>query len=296
MPQPNYEHPFTKTYHKKPYPAIDPTQPALSAAGKTILITAGHTGIGHAVAQNFATAGASNIIILARRLEVLEKAAKDLSIAHPSTKVHFFAASITDHKAIKRIFLKIRDTIAEIDILVTSAAYVAPSFPILELPGEQLEASFATNVLGNSNLVREFLDTDTTAEKTIIDISSLAAHLYLPRISAYSITKLAFTQWMAHLHEELGNKGVRIHSLHPGGPLTEAVRAFGMTEDMMDWDDVQLSGQFVIWLASDEAGFLGGRFVWANWDVEELVARKQEFEADKDLLKIGLIGGALVLK
>jgi NAD(P)-dependent dehydrogenase (short-subunit alcohol dehydrogenase family) len=276
MPQPNYEHPFTKTYHKKPYPAIDPTHPALSAAGKTILITAGHTGIGYAIAQNFAAAGASNIIILARRLEVLEKAAKDLSAAHPSTKVHFFAASITDHDAIK------------------SAAYVAPSFPILELPSEQLEASFATNVLGNSNLVREFLGTDTNMEKTIIDISSLAAHLYLPRISAYSITKLAFTQWMAHLHEELGHKSLRIHSLHPGGPLTEAVRAFGMTEDMMDWDDVQLSGQFVVWLASDEANFLRGRFVWANWDVEELVARKQEFEADKDLLKIGLIGGALV--
>jgi NAD(P)-dependent dehydrogenase (short-subunit alcohol dehydrogenase family) len=294
MPQPNYEHPFTKTYHKKPYPAIDPTHPALSAEGKTILITAGHTGIGYAIAQNFAAAGASNIIILARRLEVLEKAAKDLSAAHPTTKVHFFAASITDHDAIKRIFLEIRDKIAEIDILVTSAAYVAPSFPILELPSEQLEASFATNVVGNSNLVREFLGTDTTMEKTIIDISSLAAHLYLPRISAYSITNLAFTQWMAHLHEELGHKSVRIHSLHPGGPLTEAVRAFGMTEDMMDWDDVQLSGQFVVWLASDEADFLRGRFVWANWDVEELVARKQEFEADKDLLKIGLIGGALV--
>jgi NAD(P)-dependent dehydrogenase (short-subunit alcohol dehydrogenase family) len=296
MPQPNYEHPFTKKYHKKPYPAINPTQPALSAAGKTILITAGHTGIGYAIAQNFATASAANIIILARRLEVLEKAANDLSAAHPTTKVHIFAASITDHNAIKRIFHEIRDTIAEPDILVTSAAYVASSFPILELPSEQLTASFETNVLGNSNLVREFLDRikDITREKTIIDISSLAAHLYLPRISAYSITKLAFTQWMAHLHEEVGHKGVRIHSVHPGGPLTEAVRAFGMTEDMMDWDDVQLSGQFVVWLASDEAAFLRGRFVWANWDVEELVARKQEFETDKDLLKIGLIGGAVV--
>jgi hypothetical protein len=60
MPGISIEAPFTKTFHKNPYDAIDPTQPSLSAAGKTILITAGHTGIGFAITQNFAIAGASH--------------------------------------------------------------------------------------------------------------------------------------------------------------------------------------------------------------------------------------------
>jgi hypothetical protein len=39
-----------------------------------------------------------------------------------------------------------------------------------------------------------------------------------------------------------------------------------------------------VWLASPEADFLKGKFVWSNWDAEELVARKEEILADKFLL------------
>ncbi len=85
---------FTKISHKKPYVAIDPTQAKLSAAGKNLLIATGHKGIGYAIAQSFAVAGASTIILLARRQEVLEHAAKTVSSEHPKTKFHYFARSI----------------------------------------------------------------------------------------------------------------------------------------------------------------------------------------------------------
>jgi NAD(P)-dependent dehydrogenase (short-subunit alcohol dehydrogenase family) len=293
MPQPNFQHPFTKEYHKKLYPAIDLTKPSSSAAGKTIIITAGHTGIGYAIAQNFAVAGATNIIILARRQDVLEIAAKKLSADYPQTRIHFFAGSIDDHEAIKRIFQKIRSSIAEPTILITSAAYVAASSTVLELPAEQLRASFETNVVGNANLVQEFLNAEGKGEKIIVDISSAAIHLHMPDMGAYSISKLAFTQWLVHLHEQLGEKVVRIHSVHPGAVLTDAARAFGLNETTMDWDDVHLPGRFVVWLASKEGEFLKGRFVWANWDVEELMRRRDEFERDPDLLRIGLMAQGL---
>ena len=45
--------------------------------------------------------------------------------------------------------------------------------------------------------------------------------------------------------------------------------------------------KFAVWLASKEAAFLKGRFVWASWDVQELVKRKGEFESDPELLKVG---------
>ena len=34
----------------------------------------------------------------------------------------------------------------------------------------------------------------------------------------------------------------------------------------------------MVWLASHEAAFLNGKFVWVNWDAEELIARKSEIE------------------
>lgn len=42
--------------------------------------------------------------------------------------------------------------------------------------------------------------------------------------------------------------------------------------------EVDLAGHFAVWLASHEATFLNGKFVCANWDVDELIARKDEFE------------------
>lgn len=111
MPRPNFGIPFTQTFRSEPYAAIDPTQLSLSAAGKTILITAGHTGIGFAIAKNFAIAGVANVILLARRAEVLEQAAKNLSTAHPKTKFHHFTASVDDALQIKEIFSKIKSRI-----------------------------------------------------------------------------------------------------------------------------------------------------------------------------------------
>src|SRR6266536_1232588 len=106
MSQPTFKNSFTKIYRKGPYLAISPTRPVLSASvkGKTILITGGHTGIGHAIASNFAIAGAAHVIILGRRGHVLEKARNELSTAHSSTEFHAFAVSIVDEKMVGAVF------------------------------------------------------------------------------------------------------------------------------------------------------------------------------------------------
>ena len=295
MPELNFQNSFTKNSHKKPYAAIDPTQPSFSAAGKTVLITAGHTGIGFSIAQNFSIAGASHVILLARRIEVLEKSTKDLSTKCPKTKFHYFVSSVTDHVKVKDVFSEIRSRISsDIDILVTSAAYAAPVADPVDLPSEELSASFETNFFGNANLVREFLlktsETGSDKDKVILDVSTAAVHLLMPNISAYGVSKLAFTQWVARIQQDRAERGLRVHSFHPGAVLTDAVRAFGMNEETMPWDDVQLPGQFAVWLASKEATFLKGRFVWANWDVQELVEMKAQFESDPELLKVALVG------
>jgi hypothetical protein len=47
---------------------------------------------------------------------------------------------------------------------------------------------------------------------------------------------------------------------------------------------VGLAGNFVVWLASPQAEFLNGRFVWANWDVEELLQLKEKVAQDPNFL------------
>lgn len=58
---------------------------------------------------------------------------------------------------------------------------------------------------------------------------------------------------------------------------------------MLMFSEVELPGHFAVWLASDEATFLRNKFVWANWDVNELKDRKEEIRASS-LLRISLSG------
>jgi len=46
----------------------------------------------------------------------------------------------------------------------------------------------------------------------------------------------------------------------------------------------------MVWLASAEAAFLKGRYVWTNWDVGEILARKEEISANPNLLTMMLQG------
>ena len=62
-----------------------------------------------------------------------------------------------------------------------------------------------------------------------------------------------------------------------------------MEYDEADLDLVSLPASFNVWLASPEARFLKGKFLWANWDVDELKAQAKEIETTTQL-SIGLNG------
>lgn len=52
-----------------------------------------------------------------------------------------------------------------------------------------------------------------------------------------------------------------------------------------------LPGHFLVWLASPEGAFLKGKFLWINWDVDELKAKAEEIAAPNKLVT-GLVGWA----
>ena len=55
---------------------------------------------------------------------------------------------------------------------------------------------------------------------------------------------------------------------------------------------VSLAASFTVWAASEEAKFLHGRFVWASWDVTEMMTGefRQRVEKDKLYLTLGIHG------
>lgn len=61
---------------------------------------------------------------------------------------------------------------------------------------------------------------------------------------------------------------------------------------MADIYKEDLAGHFAVWAASHEAEFLHGRFVWANWDVDEIKTGDigEKIEKDPNFLKVGIEG------
>ncbi|KAH8588874.1 hypothetical protein B0O99DRAFT_638177 [Bisporella sp. PMI_857] len=279
---------FISTLHRAPYPAIDPRKPTSSAAGKTILITGGATGIGFATARNFAIAGASTIVLLARREETLQRAASELATTFPNTQFLTYAVSITDEAEIQKVFSSVRQTARnkDVDVLVTSAAFIKTDKPLSRTPLSEVKTSFDTNVFGNLNVVNAFLDTPKEAGKVIVDITSYASYMLFPQTGPYGASKAAFSFMMRHVQHE--HPELRVHTLHPGAIWTQAGANAGLTKDMFDWDEEDLPGQFVVWLAGQEAAFLKGKFLASHWDVAELMANRKAFESDADLSTIGL--------
>lgn len=279
------------------YPAISPLNPANSAADKTVFITGGGTGIGYAIARAFALAGASTLVLTGRRLDVLQASAERLRAEISSADILTHSLDIGNEESVEKVFAAVRESLSsgkDIDILVLSAANPLMGIPALSHSLSQVRAVMETNFVGNFNVLRAYLrqvnptDPACRSDKVILDVSSNAAHLLAPSTSLYAASKLSNTTFLRHVAAEYEGTGLRVHSFHPGVVLTDPAKALGMDEHTLPWDDMSLPAGFAVWLASPQAGFLHGRFVMSSWDVDELVAMKDDFQNDKNLGKIVL--------
>jgi hypothetical protein len=80
------------------------------------------------------------------------------------------------------------------------------------------------------------------------------------------------------LNTELGENGLRAFSYHPGGVMTDL--ASGMPKELHHvlMDKPALAAGYAVWLTTPAADFLKGRYSSCGWDVNQLVAKKQEIE------------------
>ncbi|KAH6669307.1 hypothetical protein B0J14DRAFT_517437, partial [Halenospora varia] len=281
---------FTKNWHNTTYPSISSLNPALSATGKTIVITGGGSGIGAATVLSFAQAGASNIAILGRREANLVTTAESIRAQFPKTKVLVATADITNSSSLTEAFKKISESFGTIDVMVSNAGYLSRPVTILESDEKDWWKSIETNVLGTFNIARAFAPL-ASPSSTFVNVSSGVGHMpAMPGVSAYAAGKIANAKLAEYIAFDLGSKGVKVYSVQPGSVDTDMNAKGREAVDIPPMDDASLPADFSVWLASPEATFLRGRFVWVNWDVDELKARKEEFVKNPLLLTMGLDG------
>ncbi|KAM0227045.1 hypothetical protein ACHAPO_011877 [Fusarium lateritium] len=284
LPLPNLVS-FTKTWHNEPYPFISPTRPELSVSEKNIVITGGGHGIGRAIGIAFAQANAKSVAIVGRSLERLETAATVIRAANPSTTVLFEVADITQRESINQALNNIVDKTGKIDIFAANAGILPVYGPVMGYPEEELFRSLMINTMGAFNSIQAFLPL-AAPEAKLFNTSSGIGH-WQPNEAvtgdfAYAAAKAAAIKMFDYVAFE--NPWLHVVSFQPG------IIATGINPDItVGFDTVDLPAHFMVWLASKEAEFLKGKFVWANWDVQELMAREDEIK-NSILFRLSLNG------
>lgn len=276
----------TKAWHTTEYEGINPERPELSAAGKTIVITGGGSGIGPHIATAFARAGAANIVILGRTSSTLQDTKSSLNASYPKVNVIAIVADVVDKAAVDAAFDEIHNSVGLIDGLISNAGYLAEPSPVATTSIDDWWKAFETNVKGPLHLAQAFLRYVAPVERqpVIVNVTSGIAHLPVwPGMSSYAASKIAGVKLFDYLGAE--NPGVRVVSIQPGTIDTAMARkAKGPA-----MDDASLPAGFSVWLASKEAEFLNRKCVWTNWDVEELKAMADKIKGS-DLFTLQLQG------
>ncbi|OAG08446.1 NAD(P)-binding protein [Paraphaeosphaeria sporulosa] len=290
--------PSLQHYHKRPYGAISPFRPELSQDGRTVIVTGGSSGIGLAIARGYLAAGASHVILLGRRQEVLEAAVAKLrheaQTYEQSGQVEGIVCDVYNLALIERLWRSLEARVVFVRVLVLSAAAYGATETILQGGIQKVWSDFEANVRSPLAMTDYFYKQKSGGY--LVNVSTCAAYMWTtmgPERPTYGLTKNSGTALLQQIAKDVNPSDMQIVSFHPGGILTDSARKLGAHENMgLVFDDENLPGQFAIWAASSEAKFLHGRFVWANWDVSELSSGdlRRQIDEDEHFLKVGIEG------
>ena len=221
---------FTKTIHSDTYDFIDSSK--VDHVGRSILVTGASSGIGLATACSFVRAGASQIALTSIEpfptevYEAISEAAR--SCNHPPPTLLIYHLDVNDLKSISSTAKAITKACGRLDVLINNAGYMPVPSPIVESDDETYWHTFEINIRGTYRMTKALLPLLlSTADglKTIVNLSSVAAHNFRPDSSAYGMTKFAVLRFTEFLCQENHEDGLVAFCVHPGAIMTKLAEA-----------------------------------------------------------------------
>ncbi|KAL8935140.1 MAG: hypothetical protein Q9211_004860 [Gyalolechia sp. 1 TL-2023] len=293
---------YTKVTHAATYAAITPTQPGLSTVGKVVLITGASGGIGRATALSFAASGPKALILLGRRADALAETASNVKTHYTDLPIQTYQEELCDASGVRDAMNKVAADYGGIDILVHAAGVLAPVEPLVEADPTTFLDGYKTTVVGTLVTAQSLVLANKDKPATFINLTT-AGVLFppFPGMGAYVSSKMAAVKLLEAFAAE--NPQIRLHNVHPGflktamsAKLEEKVKlpyAYDDSEYTPTLSPganlssiqvtnhpssllVSLPADFLVWVASPDAGFLKNKIVFASWDVDELKGRKKE--------------------
>jgi NAD(P)-dependent dehydrogenase (short-subunit alcohol dehydrogenase family) len=282
------------TVHHAKYEAIELTSALKdSAQDKVIFITGASRGIGQATAIAFAQAGAKAVYLTARSEEALQETRALVNQANPNTQCVFSICDVTNPQEVEAA---VADCVAQfggIDVADANAGFLGRWTKIGESDPVNWWRNWEVNVQGAYHVIRFTLTHLAQSAKRraaegrsgghLILLSSIGAQLLMPGASDYQTSKHAINRLCEFVQVDHAGDGIKCFALHPGGVSTELGLSMPQAMHAYLVDNPDLPASFAVWLCSGDADWAQGRYLSANWDVEELSALKESI-VQNDLL------------
>jgi len=235
--------------------------------GKVALVTGADSGIGKAVAIAFAREGADVAISYLSEDEDAEDTANWVRAA--GRKAVVIPGDITsDLHCGEVIQLTVRE-LGGIDILVNNAAYQRTYADIADIPVEEWDHTFRTNIYAPFFLSKAAIPYMRPGS-SIINTTSIQSRQPSPQLLAYASTKGAISNFTAGLAEMVAEKGIRVNAVAPGPIWTPLIPSTMPAEKAAKFGEntligragqpAELAGAYVL-LASDLGSYMTGAVI-----------------------------------
>jgi glucose 1-dehydrogenase len=190
-------------------------------SGKAALITGAGTGIGYALCQAFASAGAT-VALNDIDPTLCQKAAQQINETLGVERVHPYACDVADVEAVRTMFQRFVDTAGRLDIAIANAG-ITNYGAFLTYTPEAFDRLTSVNLRGS------FFTAQTAARimigahipGRIILLSSVAGIQAHPNLGVYGITKAGIRMMAKTIALEVGSYGITANAISPGATLTE---------------------------------------------------------------------------
>jgi NAD(P)-dependent dehydrogenase (short-subunit alcohol dehydrogenase family) len=185
-----------------------------SLEGKVALVTGGGTGIGAAIAEAFAAAGAC-VAVTGRRPAPLAQTAE--RIADQGGTAMAVCADVTDLAAMTGAVEKAVDRFGRLDIAVANAGIMPGHRPVLEYPPGEWHRVLDVNLTGVWNTAKASVPALTRGGGgSVIIIGSGMARVSGGGSGAYAVAKAGASALTRVLAAELREPGIAVNELVPG--------------------------------------------------------------------------------
>jgi hypothetical protein len=234
--------------------------------GRVAVITGGDSGIGRAVAIAYAREGADVLIAYLSEQEDADAQETARHVQAAGRRCVVVRGDIADPAHCRAVIDRAVNELGRLDILVNNAAFQRTYGSIEEIPDEEWDYTFRTNISAMFYLAKAAVP-HMRPGSSIINTTSIQSDKPSPNLLAYASTKGAISNFTAGLAQMLGSKGIRVNGVAPGPIWTplipstmppEKVASFGKDTPLgRPGQPRELAGIYVL-LASEEGSYMTG--------------------------------------